>query len=308
MKIYGNTVGTTLPKPNLDQTDPSKGDFIKGDRTFLKGDDGAVFVPEISEEGMLSWTNNGALPNPEPVDIVGRDGYTPLKGTDYFTEEDKDELVDRMLSSVPRVSSITVNRETDTTTMAVTLEDGTQSALVIRYGTNGDPEQITLDGQEIGIEFVYHILHLYNKGDGCESVHGGWVASTRKHATNAKTPTLTLGEGEMKAAITDTEKNFESGIVETANGVDLTNFRTLTFVVTGFALTNVNGDGLIRAGISDDLTGTVELDAMVPITGKGTYELDVTAFSGVHDIVIYLKTDEGSGNKASVTVSEIYLE
>ena len=63
MKIYGITVGTTLPKPNLDQTDPKKGDFIKGDRTFLKGDDGAVFVPSVDEEGVLSWTNNGELPN-----------------------------------------------------------------------------------------------------------------------------------------------------------------------------------------------------------------------------------------------------
>ena len=30
MKIIGNTVGTTLPKPNLMQTDPTKGDFVKG--------------------------------------------------------------------------------------------------------------------------------------------------------------------------------------------------------------------------------------------------------------------------------------
>jgi lysophospholipase L1-like esterase len=30
MKIVGNTVGMGLPKPNLKQTDPSKGDFVKG--------------------------------------------------------------------------------------------------------------------------------------------------------------------------------------------------------------------------------------------------------------------------------------
>lgn len=38
-KIIGITVGTQLPKPNLDQTDPNKGDYIKGDRTFLTVDD-----------------------------------------------------------------------------------------------------------------------------------------------------------------------------------------------------------------------------------------------------------------------------
>lgn len=38
-KIIGVTVGTSLPKPNFDQTDPRKGDFIKGDRSFLNMDE-----------------------------------------------------------------------------------------------------------------------------------------------------------------------------------------------------------------------------------------------------------------------------
>ena len=29
MKIIGNVIGTTLPKPNFKQTDPTKGDYIK---------------------------------------------------------------------------------------------------------------------------------------------------------------------------------------------------------------------------------------------------------------------------------------
>lgn len=39
MKIIGATVGTMLPKPNFDQIDPKKGDYIKGDRSFLRVDD-----------------------------------------------------------------------------------------------------------------------------------------------------------------------------------------------------------------------------------------------------------------------------
>ena len=39
MKIIGATVGTSLPKPNFDQTDPRKGDYIKGDRSFITPDD-----------------------------------------------------------------------------------------------------------------------------------------------------------------------------------------------------------------------------------------------------------------------------
>lgn len=36
MKIIGNTMGMGLPKPNLMQTDPSKGDYVKGKEEFLK--------------------------------------------------------------------------------------------------------------------------------------------------------------------------------------------------------------------------------------------------------------------------------
>lgn len=57
-KIIGVTVGTLLPKPNFDQTDPAKGDYIKGDRSFLKAiktingvkpDDGGDIVVPVNE-------------------------------------------------------------------------------------------------------------------------------------------------------------------------------------------------------------------------------------------------------------------
>lgn len=38
------------------------------------GEDGATFLPSVDENGDLSWTNNGGLPNPEPVNIRGPKG------------------------------------------------------------------------------------------------------------------------------------------------------------------------------------------------------------------------------------------
>lgn len=97
------------------------------------GKDGATFVPCVSVTGLLSWENDQGLPNPEPiylkgengktpevyVDTVegghrimirtegvqatptfyvmdgadGKDGYTPVKGEDYWTEADKAEIL-----------------------------------------------------------------------------------------------------------------------------------------------------------------------------------------------------------------------
>ena len=39
--------------------------------TGLAGEPGAVFVPSVDENGILSWTNNGDLDNPAPIKIVG---------------------------------------------------------------------------------------------------------------------------------------------------------------------------------------------------------------------------------------------
>lgn len=46
-----------------------------------KGDPGAVFTPAVSPEGELSWTNNGSLDNPDPVNIKGQKGDAGEAGT-----------------------------------------------------------------------------------------------------------------------------------------------------------------------------------------------------------------------------------
>lgn len=40
--------------------------------------------------------------------LQGEDGYTPQKGVDYYTEADKDELVTRVLNSLPRAEEVSV--------------------------------------------------------------------------------------------------------------------------------------------------------------------------------------------------------
>ena len=44
------------------------------------GKDGATFVPAVSEAGIISWTNDGGLENPAPVNIMGPKGDTGEPG------------------------------------------------------------------------------------------------------------------------------------------------------------------------------------------------------------------------------------
>lgn len=64
--------------------------------------DGATFYPFVSEDGVISWTNDKELENPSPVNIKGEkgnNGYTPVKGVDYWTVEDKKSIVNETINS-----------------------------------------------------------------------------------------------------------------------------------------------------------------------------------------------------------------
>lgn len=44
------------------------------------GQNGATFIPSVSTEGVISWTNDRELPNPSPVNIKGEKGDKGDKG------------------------------------------------------------------------------------------------------------------------------------------------------------------------------------------------------------------------------------
>lgn len=44
------------------------------------GQNGVTFTPSVSETGVLSWTNNGGLDNPDPVNIMGPQGLQGVQG------------------------------------------------------------------------------------------------------------------------------------------------------------------------------------------------------------------------------------
>ena len=62
--------------------------------------DGVTFTPIVTSPSddklTLSWKNDGGAENPESVTITapkGADGYTPVRGTDYWTEADKTAIL-----------------------------------------------------------------------------------------------------------------------------------------------------------------------------------------------------------------------
>lgn len=128
----GGTKGQVLTKLSDGDKDYNWQDPTGGSET---GENGATFTPSVSAEGIISWTNDKNLPNPESVSIKGdkgdqgvkgekgdkgdkgdrgetgakgeqgqpgADGKTPVKGVDYWNEDDKAEIVESVLSALPQ--------------------------------------------------------------------------------------------------------------------------------------------------------------------------------------------------------------
>ena len=61
------------------------------DAGYVGATDGVTFVPHISDDLILSWTNDGGLENPEPVDLNPFDEWTEIDGaesdSDYTWEQ-----------------------------------------------------------------------------------------------------------------------------------------------------------------------------------------------------------------------------
>ena len=65
-KIIGVTVGTTLPKPNFKQTDPTKGDYIKNKPVALTDGEidaicGSVLTIDPTLDVILKDINTGIM-------------------------------------------------------------------------------------------------------------------------------------------------------------------------------------------------------------------------------------------------------
>ena len=103
----------TLPKMSGSVSSPSTLGGNIGAKTVNIGEDGATFIPSVSADGVISWTNDKDLPNPEPMSIkgakgdkgdkgdTGAAGKNPVKGTDYFTDADKSEMVSAVIAKLP---------------------------------------------------------------------------------------------------------------------------------------------------------------------------------------------------------------
>ena len=98
---------------------------------YPAGEKGVTFMPSVSEEGIISWENDGGMINPEPVDIHGMN-ISNIEQTVISSENDGVNIV------------------------TIELKDGSKSEIQIKNGSQGDPATIKVGetitgGEEIKV-------------------------------------------------------------------------------------------------------------------------------------------------------------
>lgn len=108
----------------------------------IAGDDGATFIPSVSASGVLSWTNDKGLSNPDPVNIKGEKGEQGKQGVQGIQgnpgnqgiqgEPGTDGVDGTGIESIAKTATSGL---VDTYTIALT--DGTSYTFTVTNGQNG---------------------------------------------------------------------------------------------------------------------------------------------------------------------------
>lgn len=156
----------------------------------LKGETGTTFTPSVSEEGVISWTNDGELPNPEPRNIRGPKGI----------QGDKGDTGDAAGFGQP---TATVNQTTGQASVEVSAS-GPDTAKVFNFAFSGIKGERGIQG---------------DKGDTGDAA--GFGQPTASVDANVGTPSVTVtSSGPDTAKVFDFQfKNIKGNKGDTGNGI-----------------------------------------------------------------------------------------
>lgn len=144
--------------------------------------------------------------------------------------------------------------------------------------------------------------YLYDKGDKCIPVTGGWMCTAIPLSTQYPNgyhgePVVTYNDSSVKVA----GQGNKHGYWHTIKMVDLSKYDTLTFVTTGGSTT---GNSILYVKVRSSLSGYKDTNnvAETKLSVSGATTLDISSVSGAYYVGISIYSD------ANVTVTQIYME
>lgn len=149
--------------------------------------------------------------------------------------------------------------------------------------------------------------YLYNTGDECTSITGGWSAYAYKQsgassAVEATAPTVSRGSSSMTVRHNSSWEGYKHGVVLTNNSVDVTNFSTLSINVTAYTLSASN-EGL-RLILTKTKGNGFSIIASCSLDSTGVKTVNISSISGNYYVGIF---GGGTNDPVSATFNKVYL-
>lgn len=145
-------------------------------------------------------------------------------------------------------------------------------------------------------------LKLYDHGDECTSVVGGWTAYAYKTASSGSTvkkPTITKYTDSIRLTLANSNNNYVAGCMMTDNAVDVTDYDLLVANIT-----QTDGAGYI--GVSATKANNYTAIARSAATATGRLEVDLTNVTGAVYILAMIQAVQSSTKR--ITFDLLQLE
>ena len=212
----GDTYTINITKKDGTQKIVEVYDGTGGSGTGGTGENGATFTPSVSEDGIISWTNDKGLDNPSPINIKGPKGDIGEKGN-----SGNDGI---SVSSI--IQTTTSSESGGTNIITATLSDGTTSNFNIMNGAKGDRGEKGDTGQD-----GYTPIKGVDYFDGEQGPQGepGIDGVDGANGIDGQSATITIGtvttlDAGSNATVenvgTSTDAIFNFGIPKGENGTD----------------------------------------------------------------------------------------
>ena len=157
------------------------------------------------------------------------------------------------------------------------------------------------------VQFSFAFLYLYNTGDECTSVTGGWSAKAITYDIGGVTPTLTKGSSSIKVTIAG--QDWACGVCVVNNSIDITPYKKLKINITAKTLSPYDSMKKFNSfSVLSDLSSGYNKISSVQLVDCiiGTNTIDVSSINGEKYIAICMMGD--SDNVQSVTFNKVWLE
>ena len=176
----------------------TKSEEIRDELLKLKDDgdlEGTTYTPSVSAEGVLSWSNDGGLPNPDPVNITGPTGAAGKNGT-----------------------SVTITKVTESSadggSNVVTFSDG--KTLSVKNGSKGSDGKEGADGTSVTVTNVSESTS--NGGNNVVTFSDGTTLTVKNGTKGTKGATGAAGTSVTITDITESTADGGTSVVTFSDG------------------------------------------------------------------------------------------